>query len=44
MDGFCLPPDRKHVSRDERLLIASFTDQVEDLSDADCDIDWDTLL
>jgi hypothetical protein len=44
MDDFRLPPDRKYVSKDEKLLISSFAYQVENLSDGDHDNEWDTLL
>jgi hypothetical protein len=36
--------DGKHGARDEKLFISSFVHRVENLSDADCDNEWDTLL
>jgi hypothetical protein len=44
MDDLRLPPDRKYISRDEKLLIAFVTYRVENLSDADHDNERDTLL
>jgi hypothetical protein len=43
MDDFRLQSDRKYVTRDEKLLISSFADQVQNLSDADRNNEWDTL-
>jgi hypothetical protein len=37
MEDFCLPPDRKDVSRNEKLLISFLAYQVENLDDADRD-------
>jgi hypothetical protein len=44
MDDFPRPPDIKDVPRDEKLLMSSFAYQAENLSDADRDNEWDTLL